>query len=79
MNRMTSETPPPFELGPRLYRARRWAALGVLVTVVAHAVGSSWFDDGVGLDLRVGLALVVVAITVFEFARLGRRRTPSRW
>lgn len=84
MGRVTSQTPPPIELSPRLQLVRRWAAAGVLITLAAHVVGSSWFDGGAGLDLRVGLGLVTnhwpkAALLLLAYVLLGSGAVARAW
>jgi len=76
---MASDNRAPFELSSRLRNPRRWTSLALLATVITQALGSSYFDRGVGLGIAIALAGVIVAITAYDFVKLGRRRTPSRW
>ena len=76
---MSSDNRAPFELSSRLRDVRRWMSLALLATVIIQVLGSSYFDKGVGLGIAIALAGIIAAITAYDFVKLGRRRTPSRW
>jgi len=76
---MPADERPAFELSSRLRRIRDFATIAFAVTLIAQWLGASFFDKGFGFGIQAVLVAVVLAITAYDFVKLGRRRTPSRW